>query len=630
MIQTILQYALTIFGIGFIIFIHELGHYLAARYVGIRVEAFSIGFGPRLMGWQKNGTDYKLCAIPLGGYVKMAGEDPTRPTTGQPDEFGSKTVGQRVLVISAGVIMNVLFALVAIPLAFTAGITFDRPDIGSVAPGSPAWVAGIEPGDEVLTVNDRRVLSSSDVFQDVALSGGPVKLEVRRGDQNLQFEIEPKDLGNRGIPQIGIGPSFENPRLPEDPNPDAADDDGQRAVLQILKDAGITAEHEVVAINGVPPRETNWYQAELHAAQALKEPAVITFAKDGQSLDVTFPIREGKPDEESWIIGVRAGGPVIGAIRPGRSDLSAILEGDMLVAVAAPNSTPIRTYGRDLPVALGEGRHLFSEEQPERYVHSEVGLQFLRDGQPLAVTLNLPTPQSRRDLLSHLAFDGEGLRIWCTPGAPAHRAGIQTGDLLLEADGRKLSEFVDLSEVVTKNEGKSFKIKVDRFGEVLTFDVTPERSKPPAGLPILVRRPLTYEVQEPFFSSFGVGIAQTGRFLKRVVGTLGRIGDGSVSPKNLGGIITIFDQSKKHADFFGFMRWLYFLAMVSINLAVLNILPIPVLDGGWLMFLIIEKITGSPPSPRVVNVVMIIGLALVLGLMLYVTWNDIARLLGIY
>jgi regulator of sigma E protease len=115
--------------------------------------------------------------------------------------------------------------------------------------------------------------------------------------------------------------------------------------------------------------------------------------------------------------------------------------------------------------------------------------------------------------------------------------------------------------------------------------------------------------------------------VKRVMMTLGSLFKGSVSPKNLGGIITIFDQSKKHAEFFGLMRWLLFLAMVSINLAVLNILPIPVLDGGWLMFLLIEKITGRPPSQRVIGVAQWAGLILVLGLMVFVTWNDIARLI---
>ena len=98
-----------IFGIGLMIFIHELGHFMAAKKIGVRVEAFSLGFGPRLVGFRRGGTDYRLSAIPLGGYVKMAGENPDDPRTGSPDELQSRSAWERMIIFSAGVFMNFIF-----------------------------------------------------------------------------------------------------------------------------------------------------------------------------------------------------------------------------------------------------------------------------------------------------------------------------------------------------------------------------------------------------------------------------------------------------------------------------------------------------------------------------------------
>jgi regulator of sigma E protease len=119
----LLTSALVVLAIGLLIFVHELGHFLVAKKVGIRVEAFSMGFGPMLWGFTRGGTVYKICAIPLGGYVKMAGELPGEVTTdSRGDEFFAKSISQRAWVVSAGVIMNVLLAFVLFPIAFSIGV----------------------------------------------------------------------------------------------------------------------------------------------------------------------------------------------------------------------------------------------------------------------------------------------------------------------------------------------------------------------------------------------------------------------------------------------------------------------------------------------------------------------------
>ncbi|MCZ6691800.1 MAG: site-2 protease family protein, partial [Planctomycetota bacterium] len=112
------------FGVGLIIFVHELGHFLMARRMGVRVEVFSLGFGPRLFGFRRGPTDYRVSYVPFGGYVKMAGESPEMGVTGAPDEFTSKSVGARTLIAAAGVMMNLFTGLLIFCLAFAVGVKF--------------------------------------------------------------------------------------------------------------------------------------------------------------------------------------------------------------------------------------------------------------------------------------------------------------------------------------------------------------------------------------------------------------------------------------------------------------------------------------------------------------------------
>jgi RIP metalloprotease RseP len=353
----------------------------------------------------------------------------------------------------------------------------------------------------------------------------------------------------------------------------------------------------------------------------------MTFEKEGTKKEAVFPPSFKEDKKGNFQLGVAAGGPVISAIHPSRTDLNAFKVGDIIRAVSAPDSTPIRVLGRDLEQALGEGVSIYSDEAPETFSSTEVSFLVSRDGAPFVIVMKLPTRESRLNLLRFLALNSEELCIWVNRGGAAAEAGLETGDVLLSVNGKKLTRFRDLIDATDDSDDNTMKFEVDRFGEKLSFVVKPKRTPKNFTIPITKSEVPLYEVKEPLGEAFQVGVLQTGRMVKRVMMTLGSLFKGSVSPKNLGGIITIFDQSKKHAEFFGLMRWLLFLAMVSINLAVLNILPIPVLDGGWLMFLLIEKITGRPPSQRVIGVAQWAGLILVLGLMVFVTWNDIARLI---
>ena len=158
-----------LFVLGVLVFIHELGHFLAARRLGVRVLTFSLGFGPKLLKMKRGDTEYCISAIPLGGYVKMAGESPDDPRTGNPDEFLSKTKWERFQILIMGPVMNLLLAVVVTAIVLAQGADVpayqdDPPVVGAVAPGSPAEKVGIQRGDRILTVAGEDVPSWDKLF----------------------------------------------------------------------------------------------------------------------------------------------------------------------------------------------------------------------------------------------------------------------------------------------------------------------------------------------------------------------------------------------------------------------------------------------------------------------------------
>ena len=151
----------TILGIGFLLLIHEAGHYFAARAAGIRVEVFALGFGPRLFGFRRGDTDFRIALLPLGGYVKVSGEDPTRPP--RPGDLFAATVQQRLLFYAGGIILNFLFAFLLLPALFLVGVPFEAPLLGTVNAGGAAWEAGMRPGERVLEIDGRRINGFRDI-----------------------------------------------------------------------------------------------------------------------------------------------------------------------------------------------------------------------------------------------------------------------------------------------------------------------------------------------------------------------------------------------------------------------------------------------------------------------------------
>ncbi len=197
--------ALLVFGV--IILVHELGHFLAARRVGIEVEEFAIGFGPRIAGFKAGGTNFSVRLLPLGGYVRMLGEEGDQQEKPE-GSFSSKTPLQRMLVIASGPIMNFLFAILVFVLIFgVVGLPLNEPVIGDVLAGSPADGAGFLAGDVVLEIDSQPLSTWVDLQQAVAdYSDKPLNVVIDRDGEIITLNVTPR-VTDDGFTQIGVAPA---------------------------------------------------------------------------------------------------------------------------------------------------------------------------------------------------------------------------------------------------------------------------------------------------------------------------------------------------------------------------------------------------------------------------------------
>ena len=232
--------------LGIMIVVHELGHHLVAKFFGVRVEVFSVGFGKRLFGFRKGETDYRVSALPFGGYVKMSGENPMEERTGDAGEFASHPRWQRVLIAMAGPAMNILLAIGLITGIYMVRYEHDayaeKPAvIGYVDPDGPGKTAGIQTGDRIIRIGD----THNPLWQDVAdtliraklAPGKPLELTLQRGAEIINTQLTPTIRGPQEPDYLGVVP--DEPIIVTSIKPDSP-----------ASKAGLQENDEIVAVNG--------------------------------------------------------------------------------------------------------------------------------------------------------------------------------------------------------------------------------------------------------------------------------------------------------------------------------------------------------------------------------------------
>jgi regulator of sigma E protease len=277
-----------VFVIGVLVFVHELGHFLAARRVGVRVLTFSIGFGPRIFGVTRGGTDYCISAVPLGGFVKMAGEttdSPDAPPTGKPDEFLSKSKWERFQILIMGPVMNLALAVIVLAFVLYQGADVPAyrdmpPVVGGVEKASPAERVGLRIGDHILRVDSREVSTWDDLL--VAIAGKArreVTLLVARADGTRSIEVVPEAIGKYEVGDIGVYPNTHPHVRGVNPG-DPADK------------AGIKPGDVVVQVNERTINFARQLSEEIN--KNVNQPTVVRVLRDSRPVDIhVTPIKRG-------------------------------------------------------------------------------------------------------------------------------------------------------------------------------------------------------------------------------------------------------------------------------------------------------------------------------------------------
>jgi regulator of sigma E protease len=302
--SSLLNIAAFIFVLGVLVFVHEFGHYAVAKLFKVRVEVFSLGFGKRLVGFRRGDTDYRISLLPLGGYVKMAGENPMEARTGDPGEFMSHPRWQRFLVAIAGPAMNIILALAVLTGVFMFRHEYpaylDQPAVlGWVIDDSLAQKAGLQADDKIIAIQGKQNPTWDDVrYQIFGNMNQNLAMDVQRGTQTLHLgltaRIPENDEGGDILGEIGLVP--EGPSIVGTVKPGTPADK-----------AGIKTGDEIVSVNGIKVQSGNAVGLFAVLQKSKDTPVPITIHRKGQTLNLTVApqLMPGGPrDKEAYRIGV--------------------------------------------------------------------------------------------------------------------------------------------------------------------------------------------------------------------------------------------------------------------------------------------------------------------------------------
>ncbi|MDE0681729.1 MAG: RIP metalloprotease RseP [Candidatus Poribacteria bacterium] len=528
--------------LGFLIFIHELGHFYAAKHCGIKVSTFSLGFGPKLVGIQRGETEYKISLLPFGGYVEMEGMDPSEQTRA-PGEFASASLGSRAFVVAAGPAVNLLFGIFVYWSIFAIGLNADAArliggltgmplaaektvQIGWVADDGPGTAGGLMPGDTLVSVNGDSIRHWS-AFQTRVVTGANKDLElvVERDGIRHTLTVRPDAIpsvrGDIGEIRVNSGDETIVNHITEG---------------SIATQAGLQVGDVIESINGeklynVPyfgygvwHPSANWvdekYKALYNNINENRETLVLGIRRADETLILEMPV--------DW--------RVIASVQKGSlAEDAGIRSGDVLATLNGEAIDEMTFYSQLMAQA----------NQP-----IEIGL--IRGGNLKQVTLSSEAQSSKTDP-ENIMF---GL-MWRTS-----LSGMQ---------------------------------------------LAPKKVPLP---------------EYNLFTGFGKSVEATGLTFTAVGRTFQQLISGEVSPKHLAGPMGIATATSNMFSRLGLSSVIFFIGFISINLCVINLLPIPIADGGQLLFCAVEKVRGRPIPRRVQEVVQQVSKVLLIALFLYITWFD--------
>ncbi len=623
----ILQFAI---GLCLVVFVHELGHFVAAKWAGIKVERFALGFGPTLVRFQRGETEYALKVMPLGGYLKMLGQDDFNPLTQEqadPRSWQAAPVGKRLVVLSAGVGMNVVFAAVMFVLIYTVGIRFTAPIVGAVEPGYPAAQAklptevagampagksaGLAPGDRILAINGRK-----------ARRWGQILLAAITSDEGEQFDfrllrrIDGKDVTfnvtmtpeRRDHPTFGTMYVFGIGKPPS-------------TVIEEPAKAGPFQRNDRIVEVGGTPIESFWdIQAPL--ADAAGQDLEIVVLRNAQRTPVKVkpPQMLNKNPDQKETLTILGMSPRVRVARPPHRSPAAdagMQMGDVILDYAG-RGPPSRAELLDLN---------------EEYAGKEAAIRVLRQGQVLDLTIT-PKTVDGEALIGIIAEPDYDTLVVANvaEGSPAAEAGIPEGASIDKVNEKPVANWSQLfaalragaggkATIAYTHEGKAQTVKI---GAIAEAQVDPERYL----FDVSELGVLSLVMTDPIRGHPGQALLWSGEdtwmWLVTAYKTLRNLATGRTSHKGLSGPvgITVLGVAIARKSFIDLA---YFMAMLSAVVAFFNFLPLPVLDGGHVVLVLIEKVRGRPLPTKTMAAIQIAGLVLIGGIFLFITWNDISR-----
>jgi len=680
---------IVIIGFGAVVLAHEFGHFIVAKLSDIKVEVFSIGFPPTLAGIQRTGngyririlpgffpaedngdsdgclfaftigksakpgeTEYRIGLIPFGGFVKMLGQEDTKDVqqTDDPRSYTNKPVSTRMAVIAAGVIFNAISAVIIFITVFLVGINLAPPIIGGVIPNSPAAMAGLKAGDEVIEIDgesDSLDFSSIGVAAALSPKGEKIKLKVKHENNSTEeFAVIASQSQSAPLRVIGV--------LPADTltvHKLSADDAGR-----LFAKTALCPGDRIKAVNGQDV-QTLW-QFEQIVRDVLAPTVTVAVERVNQtskktelvesklSLDLTVAGKDVNSESDLTNIYSMVPRMRIVAFAPDetlsiKGKLSSLL--DKISRRKNKTDAGPSLQAGDIVLAIGDVEnptYTDMRSTVEEYENKELPVRVLRpdvNGTDKILTVTtVPKCSADGRVLIGIAItlDAEHPVVAKTIDTKSGQTPllIPRGAAITAVGGVKVSSFYDVISEIRRNAGK--KITIDwQLGdkEKGTIDLNVDSGKNSIAGRSLLSEAIPFKPLERLYRAAGpaqavkMGYNRTIMFIAQSLVTLQRLFGGHISAKNFMGPVGIFTFGYRIVADKPIIYYVYFLGLISACIAVFNSLPLLPFDGGHIVFLLAEKIKGSPVNERVQTIAIYTGMVLVGTLFLYVTFNDVVR-----